>query len=75
MLMLFDFERLTNFHYLNFLMKIAVMIAVAITEITFAIIAGNPKPSGACRIYPNEIKVHTTAGANVIMYCFSFFIR
>ena len=51
------------------------MITVAITEIILAIIAGNLKPSGACRIYANAIKVHTTAGANAIMYCFSFFIR
>ena len=50
------------------------MIKVPITEIIFAIIAGNFKPSGACRIYAIAIKVHTTAGANVIMYCFSFFI-
>ena len=52
-----------------------MIITVAITEIILAIIAGNPKPSGACRIYPNDIKVHTTAGANAIMYCFSFLIR
>ena len=44
-------------------------------EIMFEVIAGNLKPSGACRIYANAIKVHTTAGANAIMYCFSFFIR
>ena len=51
------------------------MTTVAITEIILAIIEGNLKPSGACRIYANVIKVHTTAGANAIMYCFSFFIR
>lgn len=61
--------------YLNFLRNIVVIIIVPMTEIIFAIIAGNPKPSGACRIYPNAIKVHTTAGANVIRYCFSFLIR
>ena len=41
------------------------MIAVAITEITLAIIEGNLKPSGACRIYPNAIKVQMTDGTNV----------
>ena len=51
------------------------MITVAITEIILAIIAGNLKPSGACRIYPSAIKVHATASANVIRYCFSFLIR
>ena len=52
-----------------------MIIIVAITEIILAVIAGSLKPSGACRIYPNAIKVHTIAGANAIMYCFSFLIR
>ena len=47
-------------------------MAVAITEIILAIIGGHPKPSGACRIYPNAIKVHIIAGINVITYGFSF---
>lgn len=51
------------------------MIMVAITEIMFEVIDGNLRPSGACRIYANAIKVHTTAGANAIRYCFSFFIK
>ena len=62
-------------YYLNFLRNIAVMASVAITEIILAIIAGNLNPSKACRIYANAIKVHTTAGANAIMYYFFFFIR
>lgn len=56
-------------------MKIAVTMTVAITEIMFAVIEGSLKPSLACRIYANPIRVHTTAGANVMMYGFSFFIR
>ena len=51
--------------YLYFLRNAAVRIAVAITEITLAIIEGNLKPSGACRIYPNAIKVQMTDGTNV----------
>lgn len=50
-------------------------MAVAIMEVTFAIIGGNPKPSGACRMYPNVIKVHTIAGTNVMIYGFSFLIK
>ena len=53
-------------------MNIAAIMAVAITEIILAIIGGHPKPSGACRIYPNAIKVHIIAGINVITYGFSF---
>ena len=56
-------------------MNSTVITAVAMTDITFAIIEGILNPSGDCRIYPIAIKVHTTAGANAIMYCFSFLIR
>ena len=56
-------------------MNIIVTMDVAIMEITLAIMEGNPKPSGAWSIYPKVIKVHTIAGANVIMYGFSFLIR
>ena len=49
---------------LCFLRNITVVIAVAIIEITFEIIEGNLKPSGACRIYPKAIKVHKIAGSN-----------
>lgn len=55
-----------NFFYLYFLRNIAAIMAVAITEITLAIIGVNLKPSGDCRIYPNAIKVHTIAGMNVM---------
>ena len=48
--------------YLNFLRNIAVTIAVAITEIILAVIEGSLKPSGACKIYPNAIKVQKIAG-------------
>lgn len=40
-----------------------------------ATIEGNLKPSGACNIYPKVIKVHTMAGANVIMYGLFFWIK
>ena len=53
--------------YLNFLRNIAVTIAVAIIESTLAVIEGSLKPSGACKIYPNAIKVQKIAGANVMM--------
>ena len=43
------------------------MIIVAITEITLAIIAGSLRPSGACKIYAKVIRIHTIAGANVMM--------
>jgi hypothetical protein len=46
-------------------MNAIVIIAVAITEITLAVIDGNLRPSGACRIYPNVIRVHAIAGSNV----------
>ena len=51
------------------------MIAVATTAIALAIIDGSLKPSGACRIYPNEINVHMIEGMKVMRYCFSFLIR
>ena len=51
------------------------MITVAMTAIMLDIIWGKFKPSGACRMYPTAIKVHTAAGASAIMYCFFFFIR
>lgn len=44
---------------------------VAITEIALAIIEGNLKPSGACRIYANAISVQMIAGTNVTIYGFS----
>ena len=50
-------------------------MAVAIIEIIFAIIEGNPNPSGACSIYANAIKVHIIAGINDIMYFSSFLIK
>ena len=50
-------------------------MAVAITAIILEIIEGRPKPSEACRIYANEIKVQKTAGANVMMYCFFSLMR
>ena len=56
-------------------MKIIEIITVAITEITLAVIEGNLKPSGACRIYPNAINVHRIAGINAIIYGFSLFLR
>ena len=56
-----------NNYFLNFLRNIIVVIAVAIIEIILDIIEGNLKPSGACRIYANAIKVHTIAGMNEIM--------
>ena len=62
-------------YFLNFFRKIAVIIIVAITDITLATIEGNLKPSGACNIYPKVIKVHTMAGANVIMYGLFFWIK
>ena len=52
---------------MNFLRNIAVVMAVAITEIMLAIIEGSLNPSGACRIYAKAITVHTIAGANAIM--------
>ena len=45
--------------------NIIVTAAVAMTEITLAIIDGNLKPSGACSIYPNVIRMHTMAGTKV----------
>ena len=45
-------------------MKIIAMTAVAMTEITFAVIEGNLKPSGAWRMYPNAIRVHAIAGSS-----------
>ena len=53
-------------------MNITAIMTVAITEIILAIIGGHPKPSGACRIYQNAIKVHIIAGIYVMMYGFSF---
>ena len=50
-------------------------MAVAITEITFEIIEGNLKPSGACRIYPKAINVHTIAGRSATIYGFSVFLK
>lgn len=44
-----------------------VITNVAMSEITLAVIDGNPKPSGACNMYPKVINVHTIAGANVMM--------
>ena len=65
-----------NAHVLScFLRNIIVIMAVEITEITLAIIEGNLKPSGACRIYPNAINVQRIAGINAIIYGFSLFIR
>jgi hypothetical protein len=52
---------------LYLLRNTAVIITVAITEIILESIADKFKPSGACKIYANAIKVHTTAGANAIM--------
>ena len=46
------------------------MITVAMTETILEIVAGKLNPSGACRMYPTAIKVHTAAGASAIMYCF-----
>ena len=34
-------------------------------DITLAIVDGNLKPSGVCKIYPKVIKVHIMAGTNV----------
>ncbi len=56
-----------NYFQLCFLKNIIAVTAVAITEITFAVIEGKPKPSGACRIYANAINVHTIAGINAII--------
>ena len=53
--------------YLCFLRNIIVVIAVVMTEITFESIEGNLKPSGACRIYPNAIKVQTIAGSSAMI--------
>ena len=66
---------ITFWCYLNFLRNAAPVMAVAMIEIIFAVIEGNLKPSGACSIYANAIKVQNIAGINVIMYSFSFLIR
>ncbi len=52
-------------YFLLILRNIIVTIAVAITEITLAIIGGNFRPSGACSIYPNVIRIHMIAGTKV----------
>ena len=66
---------ITFWCYLNFLRNAAPVIAVAMIEIIFTVIEGNLKPSGACSIYANAIKVQNIAGINVTMYSFSFLIR
>ena len=53
-------------------MNNTVVMTVIIIEIMLDIIEGNPRPSGACSIYPNAISVHTIAGTKVIIYGFSF---